>query len=209
MKLANYLTNCGNTHRCLNRSVRLKVSVKTQQTDIDNGSDIDQISCYINTRPCKLNKTLLVEQLKYWCICSYILDLHTQMEYLIGQMIGRQRRQRVHQPRTTYLSLSKEECHKLHLSCQAVTDICNLLADELDTNVCCSYAFAGAVKVSAVLHFFASGSFEHPLSSTGGISQSAVSSAIYTVTLSLVQHANEFIKVPMTPTSQERVKQEF
>nr|XP_023680798.1 putative nuclease HARBI1 [Paramormyrops kingsleyae] len=132
------------------------------------------------------------------------------MEYLIGQRIGRRWRQRVHRPRTTYLSLSEEECRcKLRLTRQAVTDICNLLADELETNACCPYALPVAVKVTAALHFFASGSFQHPLSSVGGISQSAVSAAIHAVTSGLVRHANDYIKFPMTPASQERGKQDF
>ncbi len=131
------------------------------------------------------------------------------MEYVLGQRI-RHRRERVYRPRQTYLSLSEEECiRKLRLTRQAVTDICHLLADELGTDAQCPYAFPVAVKVTAALHFYASGSFQHPLSSIGGISQSAISSAIHAVTSGLVRHAGEYIKFPVTPDNQERAKQTF
>ncbi len=90
-----------------------------------------------------------------------------------------------------------------------MTDICHLLADELGTDAQCPYAFPVAVKVTAALHFYASGSFQHPLSSIGGISQSAISSAIHAVTSGLVRHAGEYIKFPVTPDNQERAKQTF
>ncbi|ROL44866.1 putative nuclease HARBI1 [Anabarilius grahami] len=132
-----------------------------------------------------------------------------EMEYVLGQRI-RCRRERVYRPRQTYLSLSEEECiRKLRLTRQAVTDICHLLADELGTDAQCPYAFPVAVKVTAALHFYASGSFQHPLSSIGGISQSAISSAIHAVTSGLVRHAGEYIKFPVTPDNQERAKQAF
>lgn len=83
------------------------------------------------------------------------------------------------------LSLSEDKfpC-KLCLSCQAVTDICNLLSDHLETNascVCCCESHCCAAFL---------GSVQHPLSSTGGMSQ----------TLSSVIHA---------PATCKRVKQEF
>ena len=85
------------------------------------------------------------------------------MEYVLGPRI-RRRGERVYRPRHTYLSLSEEECRrKLRLTRQAVTDICHLLADELGTDARCPYALPVEVKVTAALHFYASGSFQHPL----------------------------------------------
>ena len=131
------------------------------------------------------------------------------MEYVLGQRI-RHGRQRVYRPRQTYLSLSEEECRrKLRLTRQAVTDVCHLLADELGTDAPRPYTLPVAVKVTAALYFYASGSLQHPLSSIGGISLSAISSAIHAVTLGLVRHAGEYIKFPVTPESQEREKQAF
>ncbi|XP_034025040.1 putative nuclease HARBI1 [Thalassophryne amazonica] len=133
------------------------------------------------------------------------------MELLLAQRIERRRRrQRVHRPWTTYLSLSEAECRsKLQLSRQAVTYLCHLLADDLEATPSCPYALPVAVKVTAALYFFATGSFQHPLSSIGGMSQSTVSLAIRAVTVSLVAHAKNFIKFPVSPASQEAVKQEF
>ena len=132
------------------------------------------------------------------------------MEYLIAVRMERRRSRRVHRPRTTFLALTEAQCsRKLHLSRQVVTDICHLLADDLETTVRCPNALPVAVKVTAALYFFATGSLQHPLSSIGGMAQSAVSSAIHAVTSSLVRHASEFIRFPMTPDTRERVKQEF
>ena len=131
------------------------------------------------------------------------------MEYVLGQQI-RCERERVYRPRQTYLSLSEEECRqKLRLTRQAVTDVCHLLADELGTDVPCPYALPIAVKVTAALYFYASGSFQHTLSTIGGISQSAISLAIHAVTSGLVRHAEKYIQFPVTPDSQERTKQAF
>ena len=131
------------------------------------------------------------------------------MEYVLGQRI-RGGRERVYWPRQTYLSLSEEECrHKLRLTRQAVTDVCHLLADERRTDAPCPYALSVAVKVTAALHSYASGSFQHPLSTIGGISQSAISLAIHAVTSGLVRYAGEYIQFPVTPDSQERTKQAF
>ncbi|CAM4653813.1 unnamed protein product [Leuciscus chuanchicus] len=131
------------------------------------------------------------------------------MKYVLGQRI-RRGRERVYQPRQTYLSLSEEECRrKLRLTHQAVTDVCHLLADELGTDAPCPVAFPVAVKVTVALHFNASGSFQLPLRSIGGISQSAINSAIHAVTSGLVRHAGEYIQFLVTPDSQERAKQAF
>nr|XP_033465325.1 putative nuclease HARBI1 isoform X2 [Epinephelus lanceolatus] len=133
-----------------------------------------------------------------------------EMEYTLAQRIQRRRRQQVYRLRTTYLNITEEECRrKLHLSRQAVTEICHLLSADLETHANTPYTLPVAVKVTAALYFFASGSFQHPLSSIGGISQRAMSSAIHAVTSGLVRHASEFIQFPMTPDSQNRVKQEF
>lgn len=131
------------------------------------------------------------------------------MEYVLVQRI-RRRRERVYRPRQTYLSLSEEECRrKLRLTRQAVTDVCHLLADELGTDAPCPYAFPVAVKVTAALHFYASGSFQQPLRSIGGIFQSAISSAIHAGTSGLVRHAGEYTQFTVTSDSQKRAKQAF
>ena len=90
-----------------------------------------------------------------------------------------------------------------------MTDACHLLADELGTDAPCLYALPIAVKVTAALYFYGSGSFQHPLSTIGRISQSAISLAIHAVTSGLVRHAGKYIQFPVTPDSQERTKQAF
>lgn len=142
--------------------------------------------------------------------CCYISK--SKMEYLIGKRIGvRKRKQRVHKPRTTYLSLTEEEClQKLHLPRQVVTEVCYLLADDLSSKAASTpYSIPVAVRVIAALHFFATGSKQSPLGCIGGISQSAVSAAINAVSQGLVRHAAKFIQFPNTAESQAQVKKEF
>lgn len=99
---------------------------------------------------------------------------------------------------------------KLRLSRQAVTELCHLVADDEDTAVSCPYALPVAVRVTVALFFYASGSFQHPLSSIGGMTQSAVRSAITAVTASIVRHASKYITgIPVTPERQRRVKRDF
>ena len=109
----------------------------------------------------------------------------------------------------TPISPSVRRTVELRLTRQAVTDICHLLADELGNDSPCPYALPVAVTFTAELQLYASGSFQHPLSSIGGISQSAISSAIHAVTSGLVRHAGEYIQFSITPDSQERTKQAF
>ena len=60
------------------------------------------------------------------------------------------------------------------------------------------------------LLFYASGTFQETLSSVGGISQPALSSAITAVTASIVRNASRYITgIPVTPEGQRRVKQGF
>ncbi len=58
---------------------------------------------------------------------------------------------------------------------QVVTDICHLLAEDLNITASCPDALLVAVKVTAALYFYASGSFQHLLSAIEGILQSTVS----------------------------------
>lgn len=99
--------------------------------------------------------------------------------------------------------------NELRLSRQAVTDICRLVSNDIAANANNPYTLPVATKVMTALYFYAGGTFQHQLSSLGGMSQTSVSVAVKQVTNSLVQHAHEFIKFPMTPVSQNRVKQGF
>ncbi|XP_020782813.1 putative nuclease HARBI1 [Boleophthalmus pectinirostris] len=135
------------------------------------------------------------------------------MEYILGMNITavKRRKERVHKNRTTYLALTEDEClHSLHLSREVVTEVCHLLADDLSSkSPSCPYSIPVAVRVKAALHFFATASVQNPLSSTGGISQPAVSGAIHGVSKALVRHAADFIVFPNTHESQANVKKEF
>uniref|UniRef100_A0A3B4A7E8 Putative nuclease HARBI1 n=1 Tax=Periophthalmus magnuspinnatus TaxID=409849 RepID=A0A3B4A7E8_9GOBI len=136
-----------------------------------------------------------------------------QMEYILGMRITavKRRKERVHKNRSTYLSLTEEEClQSLHLSREVVNEVCHLLAEDLSSKIpSFPYSVPVAVRVISALHFFATGSVQNPLGSTGGISQTTVSGAITAVSKALVQRAANFIVFPDTHESQADVKKQF
>lgn len=100
------------------------------------------------------------------------------------------------------------ECNqRLHLSCQGRTDICHLLAVNMETTVPMHPLLLP--KAPAAPYFYATGPFQQLLSATGGTEQSVISSAKHGVTSSLVRRASEIITLPLVPDTQRRVKQGF
>lgn len=130
------------------------------------------------------------------------------MKYLLRQRIKWQRRQRIYQGRSTYPSLTGVECRqKLCLShSQAVT-----VLYDLQTIAYCPYTLPVAVKTTAALHlhyiFFCE--WVIPASLEFNSRHFPTCHKIHAVTSSLVRHAHKCIKIPMTPASQNRVKEEF
>ena len=98
----------------------------------------------------------------------------------------------------------------LRLTRQAVTDLCHLVADDIEPLANHPHALPVAVKVTAALYFYAGGTFQNPIVGLGGISQPAISTAIKAVTASIVRHASRYIPgIPVTPERQRRVKRDF
>lgn len=108
------------------------------------------------------------------------------------------------------LSVFSECIQRLHLSCQGRTDICHLLAVNMETTAPTVPMHPLLLpKASAALYFYATGPFQQLLSATGGTEQSVISSAKHGVTSSLVHRASEIITLPLVPDTQRRVKQGF
>lgn len=129
------------------------------------------------------------------------------MEYLIGlRMKKRKMKEKIERPRTTYLSLTEDEClYNLHLPRHVVTEVCHLLAKNLASKT----TFPLAVRVTTALYFLATGSIQCPLKANEGIASTTAISFIASVSQELVRHAAEFIVFPSTPESQAKVKKEF
>lgn len=158
---------------------------------------------------CKLN-TLIPDGVQTHHFDEFVNASFRTMEYVIARRRMRQRAERVYRVRTSYLGFTEAECRgKLRLNRAVVADLCHLLAEDLETNSTCPYTLPVAARVTAALQFYASGSFQHAVGSMGGITQSAVSSAIHAVTSAIVRHAAEYIRFPVSPDHQERVKGEF
>ncbi|KAK7922333.1 hypothetical protein WMY93_009235 [Mugilogobius chulae] len=132
------------------------------------------------------------------------------MEYVYAARMRRRRRQRIYRPRVSYDLLTEQQCRSLlRFSGEVLNDVCNIVHADLEANTNHPFALPVAAKVTVALLFYASGTFQRPLGLIGGISQSAISSAIHDVTSSLVRHASEFIHLPLSPEEQGRVKNEF
>ncbi|XP_043544956.1 putative nuclease HARBI1 isoform X2 [Chiloscyllium plagiosum] len=68
---------------------------------------------------------------------------------------------RVYRPRQSYLGMTEEQClQQLRLSREAVTELCHLLNEDLQTQSTISTALPVAVKVTTALNFYAVGSFQ-------------------------------------------------
>ncbi len=104
----------------------------------------------------------------------------------------------------THFSLPR---NKLHLTREVVNVVAHIVASDAHPGGPC--ALPVAVRVTAALTFFATGSFQHTVASVVGITQRAVSSAIHAVTSSLVRHVSEHIIFPSTPESQLETKRGF
>ena len=159
------------------------------------------------------------------------------MEYVIARRWRRRRRnyrERVIHHRASYLTLTEQECRwatwitpptpcsiqlpfnnlLFSLTQEQITPvpwggpaITCIVASDADPGGPC--ALPVAVRVTAALTFFATGSFQHTVASVVGISQAAVSLAIHAVSTSLVRHANEHIIFPSSPASQLETKRGF
>lgn len=130
------------------------------------------------------------------------------MEYVFAIRMKRRTerkvKERIERPRITYLMLTEKEClHSLHLSRHVVTEVCHVLED-----LAAKTTYPLAVRVTAALHFLATGSM-HTMSMFEGISLTTLNSFVAAVSQELVRHAAMFIEFPSTPESQAQVKKKF
>ncbi|XP_072369007.1 putative nuclease HARBI1 [Scyliorhinus torazame] len=103
-------------------------------------------------------------------------------------------RHRVFRNRVSYLGLTEEQCLKrLRLSREAVTEVCRLVQSDLHGESIIRTALPVAVKVTAALNFYATGTFQAPTANITGISQFAVYRSIKEVTDALVRHAPTYL----------------
>ncbi|XP_034777902.1 putative nuclease HARBI1 isoform X1 [Acipenser ruthenus] len=142
------------------------------------------------------------------------MGIYSRMEYALAFLHRRERRRRyqnrVFRTRVSFLNPSDSECiSHLQLSKQIIADICQLLQADLERDTGRYNTLPVALKVTAALAFFATGSFQRTVGAIAGISQSAVNGAVHEVTAALVKRAGQFIRFPMSHELQEQTRQEF
>jgi len=91
----------------------------------------------------------------------------------------------------------------------AVTELCQLIADDLVRPTARSYAMPADTQLLTALQFYASGSFQWMVGRSCGLSQSAVSHCINDVTDALVKLAPSFISFPTDQPTLRANKQAF
>jgi len=90
----------------------------------------------------------------------------------------------------------------------AVSELCEMLKDDLSRNTARSRALPIDTQMLAALQFYASGSFQWMVGRSCGLSQSAVSHCVGDVTDALLKRSPEYISFPTdTPTLRSTTKQ--
>ncbi|XP_072346022.1 putative nuclease HARBI1 isoform X3 [Scyliorhinus torazame] len=113
------------------------------------------------------------------------------------------RRPRVFKTRLNYLQMSEKQCQKrLRLSRETVTELCAMMQDDLRPMGFGGHSMPVALKLTATLSFYASGSFQGSTGQLCGISQAAAHRCIKEVTNALFKRAGEFIRYRTNPESQ-------
>ena len=91
----------------------------------------------------------------------------------------------------------------------AVSELCEMMEDELSRNTARSHAIPVETQLLAALQFFASGSFQWMIGRSCALSQSSVSHCINDVTEALVKMAPQFISYPTDEQTLRTMKQSF
>ncbi|XP_043540895.1 putative nuclease HARBI1 isoform X2 [Chiloscyllium plagiosum] len=111
---------------------------------------------------------------------------------------------RVFRNRTSYLNLSEEQCvQRLGFSRDAVTELCQLVQEQLQPRTRAWTALPVAVKVTVALNFYTTGSFQAASGLINDITQYAIHCCIRDVTEVLYSKRNQFISFSMETESQE------
>ena len=107
-------------------------------------------------------------------------------------------------------SLDDEELiSRYRLNRQCITDLCELLAGDLQRCTGRSASLSVATQILVALRYFATGSFQGVDGDLHGVSQSSVSRSISAVAKALNRHASQFIRFPTDGANQQRIKADF
>jgi len=91
----------------------------------------------------------------------------------------------------------------------AVSELCELLKDDLSRNTARSRALPIDTQMLAALQFYASGSFQWIVGRSCGLLQSAVSHCVSNVTDALLKRSPEYISFPTDTPTLRSTKQSF
>ncbi|XP_069502377.1 putative nuclease HARBI1 [Ambystoma mexicanum] len=89
-------------------------------------------------------------------------------------------------------------CTLYHLDSDTITTIVDLLHDDLVSLISIRTAIPTLLKVVCVLHFLATGTYQHTVGQLDGISQPGFSSVLNQVLDALLKHASATISPPQT-----------
>ncbi|KAK6474628.1 putative nuclease HARBI1 isoform X1 [Huso huso] len=118
--------------------------------------------------------------------------------------------ERVYKQTVSFLVLPDSGCiQRFRINKQTVADLCSILSFDLEPRSRVSTALPVAVKVTAALFFYATGTFQTPVSDIAGMSQSCFSRCLHQVNGALLKVSGDYIRFPETRYQQEQTKRDF
>ncbi|MGH0122256.1 UNVERIFIED_CONTAM: hypothetical protein FKN15_011004 [Acipenser sinensis] len=115
--------------------------------------------------------------------------------------------ERVYRPRLTYLELPEDKViRSFRLNTQEILNLCEELAQDLESPTKHSRAIPVAVKVAAALRCYASGGFQKLIGDICDVSQTSMSKMVTEVTDALVKKAGKYMfSKNSTPTTASEI----
>ncbi|XP_041378088.1 putative nuclease HARBI1 [Gigantopelta aegis] len=121
------------------------------------------------------------------------------------------RRHRIFRDQTNPFDVfdDKEMIARYRLSLECVTDLCDLLNDDLKRQTLRCHALPTSLQVFAAFRFFATGTFQSVVGDILGISKSSTSRCVHAVACASTRKVNNFIMFPMDLDTRRQIKEHF
>ncbi|XP_069494216.1 putative nuclease HARBI1 [Ambystoma mexicanum] len=126
------------------------------------------------------------------------------------QAVAPRRQPTIQRIRSNPFDLTPAQIHTLYrLDRDTITNIVELIQDDLVSLFNIRTAIPPLLKVASVLHFLATGTYQHTVDQMHGMSQSCFSVVLNQLLDALLKHANAYISLPRTPQEANATKIAF
>jgi len=145
-----------------------------------------------------------------------ISGIHVQCFQKMALLLALAQQQRLHKPRVFRDRTQPLDCmdddeliSRYRLPRMCITELCDLLATELQRTTARSCALPVSTQVLVALRFYATGSMQRVAGDLHGISQPSVSRCVHAVSRLLTCNASSYIKFPTDESSQRKTMADF